>query len=462
MTLSRRKLLLGGAAAMGGAALAPWLSKSAPLYAQGQDMPRRVLVIFSPNGPQFVEGPTLEGGTETSFGLHEWWGPLERHRDRAVFFRGCHQPGVPFGSHNEYGHQSGTIGALTARTTEGTNTSTGPSIDQFIAQQLLDRGVVLPKRSMLWGLEDKAGAFFEAAGQPLVPVVNPYDVLADIAPSFGSDGDEAIQSALERKHFVLDHLGGDCARLRARLDAQGRALLDAHCANIEDLEQGVAEALQPNLACKSPDEPLSMLTSDASWTDRENRDHAMAAFTKLLALAFTCDVTRVIGFQFGGGASRFAIPSSYGVPASAQVDSGDSGPQMHAWTHNGGDPNHMAAMKIFYNWFSEKVATLIDVLLETPDANGQPLLDTTLVVWTNEFGGLNPHHNARVPVVLFGNGAGAVKTGRQLVAEGNNEEKALPIHRLFVSLCRHAGLSDVDSFGNHGSLPCGPLEWLKG
>jgi hypothetical protein len=461
--LSRRRLLQQFAAASAAASIPTFLRTSASYAEPAAGMPKRVLVLFSPNGPQFVEGPTMPG-SETNFALHEWWAPLERHKSDGVFFRQCHQPGVPFGTHNEYGHQSGSLGALTARTSMGTNNATGPSLDQFIAQELFKRGVVTPKRSLLWGTSADDGIFFEAAGRSLKPTVNPYQAFEDIAASFSGNANAAARAALTRKHFVLDQNRTECAALKARLGTQGKALLDAHCTNIEALESGVTQSLQRMaMACKGPSGPLSTLPREAPWADSENRDLSVKAFRNLMALSFSCDITRVLGFEFAGGASRFAIPASYKVPASGQVDSQDSGAQMHAWTHNGGDGNHLPAMKIFYNWFSEAVASFIDTLKTTPDADGKPLFDTTLVLWTSEFGAGGSHSNAQVPIMLFGKGAGKFKTGRMFQAVlGDAQKEALPIHQLFVSICRHAGLADVDSFGNHGALTCGPLRWLEG
>ncbi len=423
------------------------------------DEPRRVVVIFTPNGPQFVKGPTE--GTENDFSLLPWWSPLERHRDLGVFFRGVHQAGVPFGENSEYGHRSGTVGALTATTTgSDSNLATGPSIDQFIGQQLQASGLITPKRSLLWSLEDKAHAFYEAAGQRATPVYSPYEALADLAPAFGMD-DEALRASLTRKHFALDHLASDCARLRADLSGEGREMLDFHCNNLESLEASVGAALQGDLAsCEMPQGPLTTLPEDTNWTSREARDDAMAAYTELLALAFTCDVTRVVGLSLGSGASRFSIPESYGVPVSGTVDSGDSGPQMHAWTHQSGDnPDTLLALGIFYNWFSEKVAAIIDKLQTTLDADGRPLMDTTLVLWTSEFGSGGPHTNNNTPVMLFGQSGGQYVTGRQFEIEGNGADRALPVHQLFVSMIRHMGLDHIDTFGNAGQ---GPLEWLHG
>lgn len=456
MNIDRRRLLIGSGLASACAPLVSW-GRSARAAASP---PRRVVIVFSPNGPQHELGPTT--GTETNFTLHPFWAPLEKYRDKAVFFREVHQAGVPFGKVDEYGHQSGSCGALTARTTEGTKTGTGPSLDRFIGQELEKAGVSTPQRALLFGLYSGARApFFESAGQAVSPLSNPWDALALLAPSFKSDGVSVVDKALKRQHFVLDGLRADCQRLTGRLGAEGRARLGRHCAEIEALEKSVAMALgTPGGTCQAPATPISALPMNHDWLGREARDQSMDAFTELTALALACDVTRVVGIGFGNGAARFSLPASYGVPSSPKVDSGDAGPQMHAWTHRPkSDPDTEKSLRIFYNWFSERVVKLIDKLATTQDADGRPLLDTTLVLWTSEFGTGGPHSNANVPVMLFGTGDGAFKTGRQFLAQGDKAAKAMVLHQLFVSLIRHMGLAQIDSFGNAGR---GPLDWLQG
>lgn len=456
MKFSRRHLLIGSGLASAVAPLATWNRRARAATAE----PRRVVIIFSPNGPQHETGPT--DGTETDFTIHPWWAPLEKHKARTNFFRGLHQAGVPFGKVDEYGHQSGSCGALTARTTEGTRTGTGPSLDRFIGQELEKAGVITPKRSLLYGLYDRAGApFFESAGQGVAPTANPWAALAELAPSFKTEGGSVVNKAAKRQHFVLDHLQADCQALRGRLGSEGRARLDRHCGEIEALEKSVATTLMnPARTCSAPTTPIAAHPMNHDWLGREARDDAMDAFTDLMALSLACDVTRVVGIGFGGGASRFALPERYGVPVSPKVDSGDSGPQMHAWTHRPkSDPNTAPALKIFYNWFADRVVKIVDKLITTMDADGRPLIDTTLVLWTSEFGSGGPHSNGNVPVVLIGNGAGAFKTGRNLTVSGDKATSAAPLHQLFVSIIRHMGLSNIDSFGNAGS---GPLDWLQG
>jgi hypothetical protein len=444
--------------------------------AQGA-MPTRVIIIYSPNGPIMENGPA--SGTENAFNIHEWWSPLNPHKADGVFFRGMHQAGVHFGKHNEYGHQSGGTGALTARATEGTNNATGPSIDQFIGQELQKKGVVTPKRSLLWGLHNNAGhwgPWYEAAGKPTPPMMDPYKALADIAPGLKGPGmgggTPVVDRKLLRKRFVLDSVYKDCKEMTSGLGSEAKTMLDFHCGNIESLEQSVAKALDgmtsmpvKTLDCSAPAKPNTMLAANANFGAADNRDELMQAFTDLAALAFSCDVTRVIGLSFGDTASRFAIPAKYMIPDAAKVDSGDAGPQHHAWTHTyNQSPEKRFALKTFYTWYSTKVAALIAKLKATPDANGKPLFDSTLILWTSELGhaednnSLEPHPNQNIPVMLFGNSQGAFKTNRLFVSD-NSKNSTLALHKLFVSVIQHAGLTDVNAFGNQGT---GALDWLKG
>jgi hypothetical protein len=430
--------------------------------AGGAQPPKRVLVLFNGNGPIIQQGPA--SGTETNFQLHDWWQPLEAHKADGVFFRGVHQAGVPFGTHNEYGHQSAATGSLTARTTEGTNNATGPSIDQFIGQELQNAGIVTPKRSLLWGLHNDTsnwGPWYEAAGEPIAPVNNPYAALDDLSPYLSSDGKP--NPALLRKRLVLDQAYKDCKAMTGDLGAEGKALLDFHCSNIDSLEKSVSSSIVTGPQCIPPTGPNTTLGPDENFSQPSTRDELVTAFSDLMALAFACDLTRVIGFSFSSPAARFGIPDSYPIPIAPQADSGDSGPQHHAWTHfYGASDDKTAALRGFTRWYAQSVSTILDKLKNTLDASGKPLLDSTLVLYTCELGydavsQNDAHSNFNIPVMLFG-GDDTIKKNRLFVGDGTTDS-ALDLHRLLVSMIRHTGLTDIDSFGNAGS---GPLDWLQG
>jgi hypothetical protein len=453
---------------------AAWpLTRLREARAQADLAPKRVVIVFSPNGPIMERGPAVGAG-ERDFRLHEWWQPLERHKQDGLFFAGLFQAGVPYGKHNEFGHQSAGTGALTARTTEGTNHATGPSIDQFIGQELERAGVVTPRRTLLWGTHRDVGSWgpwYEAAGKAARVQNDPYQALEALRPARGSgSGSSAAPAAVElaRKRLMLDHAYGDCRALAGRLGATGKALLDFHCNNIESLEKSLAASLAAPApsACTPPASPGIALGPGTSFDLPDTHDQSMKAFTDLVALAFACDVTRVVGISFGATAARNALPASYGVPSAPVVDSQDSGAQHHAWTHvydAGRFDQKRAALRAFTRFYAEKVAAIADKLKATPDAGGKSLFDSTLILWTSELGTAGPtdaHPNQNIPVVLLGNGGGKIATGRFHDGDGRHESgQSLVLHSLFVSLARHAGLAHVDRFGNQGQ---GPLEWLEG
>lgn len=466
---SRRALIKLGAWPLLWPLLRSNMSSAAPTT-----QPKRVLVFCSTNGPISVIGPTV--GTENNFQLHDWWSPLERHKADGVYIVGCDQAGVGFGEGNwDCGHNPGSMGALTATASEKTGFATGPSIDAFVGAELQKVGVITPKRSLLWGVGGgigNKGPWFEAAGKPATVQQNPYSALADLAPGLQTTAGGApyVDPKLLRRRFALATAYKDCKGLAGNLGPEGKRLLDFHCDNVDSLEKNVAKSIENALAtpssvdCSVPARPNTTLAANANFGASDNYDESLKAFADMTALAFACDVTRSIGISFGGGAARFAIPGQYGVRSAAQVDSGDSGPQHHAWTHTYNDgPEKRGALKSFYGWYATQVALFIDKLKSTKDASGRPLMDSTLVLWTSELGSdgegqLNPHPNGNIPVLLFGNSQGAFRTNRMYQGT-RGRDSALVLHKMFVSIAQHAGLSGVNAFGNQGQ---GPLEWLKG
>src|SRR5262249_33501651 len=153
-------------------------------------------------------------------------------------------------------------------------------------------------------------------------------------------------------------------------------------------EQALTNSLNMPLAagkCQTPASP----GSSTDWTNPENVDAQMAAFVNLMTMALACELTRVVAFQFGGHAARHRLASKYGIPSSARVDSGDSGPAHHPWTHQGNNPTRAGVMRTFTTFYATQVAALVQKLKTTADGSGKLLLDSTMVVWASELGGLN-------------------------------------------------------------------------
>src|SRR4051812_1022207 len=96
--------------------------------------PRRVILIFSPNGPMSASGPAA--GTESAFTLHDWWKPLERHKAHGIFLSNMAVTGkgvVSGGGHGLGGQVFSGFGA-------DVYDSKGESIDQVIGKRLEAEG----------------------------------------------------------------------------------------------------------------------------------------------------------------------------------------------------------------------------------------------------------------------------------------------------------------------------------
>lgn len=273
---------------------------------------------------------------------------------------------------------------------------------------------------------------------------------------------------------MLDFLSTDCKTLRDALGSQGMALLDEHCTTLRSMEESLKKRLTMPPAsgrCKSPPDPGSAV----DWANPENIDAQMAAFTDLIATSLACELTRVVEFQFGAGAARNRIASKYGVPSSPRADSGDSGPAHHPWTHQGSSAGKVTAMRIFTEFYASKVAQLLSKLKTTLDAQGRPLMDSTVVVWACELGGSpvnrDAHQMGSIPALLFGNGQGTFKTGRYIRGKsadtamrgddaGSKREAGRDHARLLISVMHYMGMTAVNRIGR--SDASGPLPALYG
>lgn len=117
------------------------------------------------------------------------------------------------------------------------------------------------------------------------------------------------------------------------------------------------------------------------------------------------------------------------------------------------------AMQAFTTFYAGQVALIFDRLKATMDANGQPLSDSTVIVWASELGGSekngDAHQTGCVPIVLLGRGQGVFKTGRYLHGKSPDTgsrgadvaEAGRDTARLLVSIMQYMGLTDVQTVG---------------
>src|SRR5258708_8361930 len=261
--------------------------------------PRRVILIYSPNGPMHATGPAT--GSETAFTFHDWWKPLERHKADGIFFShmACTGAGTvkANGGHELGGQTYSGFGA------DGYAQS-GPTIDQLIGKRLQteQRAGVTP--SVVWGnfKASQAGgtgdACAVAAARNISPETDPSVAWAQLFASFTAPAPDpvAVKKAatlLARNQSVLDFVIQDCAALQGALGAEGTRLLDGHCSSVRDMEKALVSGLNGAAGtCAKPVDP-----GKKDWANPENIEVQSSTFVDLIATTLACELTNVIAFQ---------------------------------------------------------------------------------------------------------------------------------------------------------------------
>jgi hypothetical protein len=451
---SRRSFLRNAGAA---SALAPFL----PLFARQADaaaIPRRLVIVTTPNGVSRYDTWFNITGSETAMVLSDVTRPLEPFKADMIAFDRFRNPAYG----GRLGHSKAcsqllvgrdSVSVVAGRSTEQVGDhirGTGMSIDHHIAKALVAKAPT--KFPILnWGIlasaahsVDRLGAMvsYQEARQPVVPEINPYkmftNVFGNLQPGM-SNGGQPADPRLGDKQTILDLVKTDLQRLSGKLGALDRKRMDAHMEAIRAVERSLDPVNNPGaptrMDCSLPAPAPAINFS----TDRlSNLKTLSDPVIKMLTMALACDLTRVVTLQLSITTTQM-IADEIGFTATG----------LHDRSHVGGN---MELMK-FQQWMAANPITkLLQALKDTKEADGTPLLDHTAVLWIQEFADASGHIQQPVPMLAFGKAGGHWKPGR-LLKLGSR-----PHTDMFVSLCEAMGLPDK-SFGLNST---GPITQLRG
>ncbi len=436
--LSRRSMLKGAAGALLASPLVPILDA----YGQVASMPKRLHLFFTPHGTIYDQWKP--GGSDTNFTLSPILQPLAAYKSKLVVIDGL---GVNGAYHPNCLHAPHPIGMATLWTgcrvndietvVPGGNVpigvwSTGPSIDQVIANRL---NAGTPFRSLEVGVQTRISqaAFrtvYSGARTALNPQTDPRALYTSLFSSLNADAARLARIRFE-KQSMIDVNKAEVAALLHRAGAQDRLKLEAHLTALRDLERQLTQ--NTSGACQSPTLPAAMDPGAVA-----NRPEIFDQQASIVAAAFACDLTRVASFQFSNGHDNVPYPWL-----------GYQGAHHDNLSHDETSPGPRATRIQICTWYAQKFALLLDKLNTVREGSGT-MLDNTLVVWGSEVA-TGAHNFDNVPFVVAGGGAKGVRSGRLLNAGG-----ALH-HRLLVSIAHFMGLADVTRFGDldagTGGLP---------
>ena len=191
----------------------------------------------------------------------------------------------------------------------------------------------------------------------------------------------------------------------------------------------------------------------------------IGAMNDLIAMAFACDLTRVVTFMSEIPLNTQTNFSFVGVNSSNYHDD---------ISHHGGDPVKLDGIQKVNTFYATQFAALLAKLAAATDVDGSSVLDNCAIIFTSEFGDGDDHYHYDLPVVLAGRAGGAFATGRHIHYPSTPDKGAgaistarradKPLANLYISIMQAFGLA-VTTFGSvDGQTPygTGPLSELAG
>jgi hypothetical protein len=297
------------------------------------------------------------------------------------------------------------------------------------------------KNNDIWNLHSHAGPV--GMQNPIPPETNPYTAYTRIFTFTGSTTDTAAQAALKKrllkKQSALDLVLSEATTLETKVSAKDKEKLDLHMTSIRDIERTLMNTTGtavPAMGCKPADLGMPI---DA-YADA-NHIVIGQLFFKISALAFACDLTRVIQYNWSGNTSNRIYANlgkteghhdiSHQTTATARQNIRDI--HKHLWTQN---------------------LNLYETLKAMPDGDGT-LWDKTLVVHWNELAQGDTHAINNCMVILAGKADNAFRRGRYI--DFNNTQS---FSDMLITCHQYMGFTDVTSFGDTRLAGMGALKGL--
>ncbi len=407
----------------------------------------------------------------------------------------------------------------------------GPSIDQHIAQAI-GKATMLPSlelgvnskdtflellvTQMCYGNVNQADTNPKGKRATVVPPVgDPVQVFTRLFGTNQQGTSAQVVASLKNRQSVLDYAVADYNGLMTKVGADDRSKLQQHLDFVRQIETQLTMLITNPTSCPGSANVMPVApASQACLRDQTLRTNAQMAADKaaqaagtlpinncvtnypligklqldLMALAYSCDLTRVASMQWSTAESTIVHswlptpPFSYltALPAIAYTGTQEH----HMLTHNDtvaisamnaiDNPDNKALMTLnaatvatvrldlshIDTWYAMQYAYLISQLKAIAQPNGTTLLDNTLLLWTSELGIGGAHSYTSVPNVVAGGSAMGMKGGRFIDYLGPTAyppgQNAIPYgvgpahNKMFVSFMNMMGINE-NTFGMTGA-----------
>jgi hypothetical protein len=462
-----RRAFLGGTA---GALIGlPFLESLAPRKALAAGTaPKRFLGYWTPNGmwmptwrptgtgANFTFGDTMGAASRVwndglgTFPTTEDGPGLDSIKDQVLVISGLQNTHQPTGVPGD--HSGGTGSFMTNRSVSKDPNAKmgGPSID-YVISKAIGQGTKTPYISMGGEASPPAGSFcdsgfacsvgnhisFDDGGNPLTRFDNPGQIFDQLFMGVGAGSSAAAQAMADARRkqdqSILDLVTNEASALQPKLSRQDRPRLDEYLTSVREVERRIM-TMQTSMGsvCMPPQRQSAafMLANPRQTID---------ICHELIALAFQCDTTRVISFQWGNSTSN--RPHSFIGAAGGHHDT----------SHHGTNTQMIAKIQRIDYWWYRRFTALLTRLKGMQDVDGRSVLDNTLVFQGSDISDGDKHNHDDMPVVLAG-GAAGFRMGQHVLTDGTHW-----FGELFMSIAKGFGITNLTSFGEHGTAPLSGL-----
>lgn len=262
---------------------------------------------------------------------------------------------------------------------------------------------------------------------PVDPIVSPRLAYESLFTGFVPEDDPAAAAAalavLRRRRSAVDLVLEDAQALLPMLGAVDRQRMEQHFDELRVLEERLAQVQPPTEgACEQLPDPgqdaaiggavengdTDGYAGGGAYSDEELR---ATILTDLIAMAFTCDLSRVGSIMYTMSQCFLNVHPLFGAAS-----------DLHELGHFGvgGGQVGLEAVSDGVAWHVKHFSRLVQKLRDTPDVGGTSLLDTSALVLVFEGGwgfdpesgdALNVHSSENMPALIAGHAGGLNPNG---------------------------------------------------
>lgn len=436
MHTTRRQMLKRMGLGAGFVGLSPLLNQ---LRAAESDatLPRRFVFVSRGNGlrPYGLQPAGLEDQVKgndnlairdlNELQLHATMKPLERFRSKTTIVQGL-------SANMCRGVHSASYGALGANASD--KSPIGATVDHLLSKA---SPCAFPHlRLCASGDPEKfvRDPMLSAAGPdlPLMYYCSPAGAYRDI---FGAlVGEEKFQAEADLQRNLLDFVGDDLRRLRARLTSAEQAKLEYYTAGVEALQKR-----QSRIAALDEQSQVHVPEFNDIYTSGEDEDTIQAHFNMATAALLT-GLTRVVSISLD------ALGTTYRQLGIDVVLHSVGHAELNPDRGEGLDISGVEACHRIRKFHFDLIADMAAKLDQVPEGDGT-MLDNTAIVFLSD--AASTHHGGyhQFPFVVVGGLGGRLKTGRHIQYPNYGSAGNRTIGSFYTTLLHAAGRPQ-DGFGH--------------